>query len=225
MRIIQENQNEVSTTTVVDIVISPQNAGHMRTKGLIDKEVDGIIEKRPTPKRRLAPIDIAKPRPPKRSKPKSDKVVTREFKGLNRTIKWLINCDCALVTAWRGDRPRRVNDQNNKKLQKQLRSLGYGVYKVRGFYAEVGKPVNSENSFLVFDQNKKMTLKEDVRALSEAYGQDCFIFKSKDDENALLIGTNDDFGRDETTLGRARINATDSLHFSKVGSGTISFSS
>jgi len=108
-------------------------------------------------------------------------------------------------------------------MQRKLRSLGYGVHKVRGCYNEVGKPATRENSFLVFDKYQTFRLKEDVRALSEKYEQDCFLFKPKGEEQALLIGTNDAFGRREQILGRVRINMSDSENYSEIGSGIISF--
>ena len=68
--------------------------------------------------------------------------------GFNRAYKWLTTCNCAIVSAWRKDKTRAVNDKNNRALQRTLRDKGYGVYKVQGYYTGVDDEVGRENSFL-----------------------------------------------------------------------------
>lgn len=76
--------------------------------------------------------------------------------NLRRAISWLVNRDCAMITAWRKEKKdgapktRAENDNDNKTLVQKLCEYGYGVSKVQGCYAEVGHPLSRENSFFVF---------------------------------------------------------------------------
>ena len=146
--------------------------------------------------------------------------------SLNRAVYWITTTDCANITAWRSGNRRAVNDANNRELQETLRSMGYGVIKLQGFYAEIGQDVSKENSFLVFDQNDDPNFYDNLRMLSEKFDQDCFLFKAADDEVAYLIGTNDDFIRDNgerKEAGRLRIGNLSATIYSEIGSGRISF--
>ena len=167
----------------------------------------------------------------------NEKVITKEDVGeetgrsasnasLNRAVYWITTTDCANITAWRSGNKRAINDANNRILQETLRAMGYGVIKLHGFYAEVGQDVSKENSFLVFDQNDDPKFYENLYKLSEKFEQDCFLFKAVDEEVAYLIGTNDDFIRDNgerKEAGRLRIGNLDAKTYSKIGSGRISF--
>jgi hypothetical protein len=167
----------------------------------------------------------------------NENVITKEDVGevtgrsasnasLNRAVYWITTTDCANITAWRSGNKRAINDANNRILQKTLRAMGYGVIKLQGFYAEVGQDVSKENSFLVFDQNDDPNFYENLYKLSEKFEQDCFLFKAVDEEVAYLIGTNDDFIRDNgerKEAGRLRIGNLDAKTYSKIGSGRISF--
>jgi len=167
----------------------------------------------------------------------NENVITKEDVGevtgrsasnasLNRAVYWINKTDCANITAWRSGNKRAINDANNRILQETLRAMGYGVIKLQGFYAEVGQDVSKENSFLVFDQNDDPKFYENLYKLSEKFEQDCFLFKAVDEEVAYLIGTNDDFIRDNgerKEAGRLRIGNLDAKTYSKIGSGRISF--
>jgi hypothetical protein len=146
--------------------------------------------------------------------------------SLNRAVYWITTTDCANITAWRSGNKRAINDANNRELQETLRAMGYGVIKLQGFYAEVGHDVSKENSFLVFDQNDDPNFYDNLRMLSEKYDQDCFLFKAVDDDIAYLIGTNEDFIRENgerSEAGRLRIGNIDATTYSEIGSGRISF--
>lgn len=167
----------------------------------------------------------------------NEKVITKEGVGevtgrsasnasLNRVVYWINKTDCANITAWRSGNKRAINDANNRILQETLRAMGYGVIKLQGFYAEVGHDVSKENSFLVFDQNDDPDFFDNLRMLSEKFEQDCFLFKAADEDVAYLIGTNDDFIRDNgerKEAGRLRIGNLDAKIYSEIGSGRISF--
>jgi hypothetical protein len=146
--------------------------------------------------------------------------------SLNRAVYWITTTDCANITAWRSGNKRAINDANNRELQETLRAMGYGVIKLQGFYAEVGHDVSKENSFLVFDQNDDPNFYDNLRMLSEKFDQDCFLFKAADDDVAYLIGTNEDFIRENgerSEAGRLRIGNIDAITYSEIGSGRISF--
>lgn len=144
--------------------------------------------------------------------------------SLNRTVYWLNNRNCAILSAWRGEFSRTENDKRNNELQQSLRSLGYGVIRIKGCYAEVGQPVGKENSYLVFDLEDTQDFRDAIFEHSERYHQDCFLFKPVNEDNAYLIGTNDDFGKGKIEpIGILRINSFSAENYSEVGSGRISF--
>lgn len=167
----------------------------------------------------------------------NEKVITKEDVGevtgrsvtnasLNRAVYWINKTDCANITAWRSGNKRAINDANNRILQETLRTMGYGVIKLQGFYAEVGHDVSKENSFLVFDQNDDPNFYDNLRMLSEKFNQDCFLYKAADEDVAYLIGTNDDFVRENgerKEAGRLRIGNISTRIYSEIGSGRISF--
>ena len=146
--------------------------------------------------------------------------------SLNRAVYWITTTDCANITAWRSGNKRAINDANNRELQETLRAMGYGVIKLQGFYAEVGQDVSKENSFLVFDQNDDPNFYENLYKLSEKFDQDCFLYKAAEEDVAYLIGTNEDFIRDNgerVEAGRLRIGNLSAKTYSDIGSGRISF--
>jgi len=167
----------------------------------------------------------------------NEKVIAKEDVGgvigrsssnasLNRAVYWITTTDCANITAWRSGNKRAINDANNRILQETLRSMGYGVIKLQGFYAEVGQDVSKENSFLVFDQNDDPDFYDNLRMLSEKFDQDCFLYKAAEEDVAYLIGTNEDFIRDNgerVEAGRLRIGNLSAKIYSEIGSGRISF--
>lgn len=144
--------------------------------------------------------------------------------SLNRTLHWLNNRNCALMTAWRGNYSRLENGNRNRELQRTLRDYGYGVIRVKGCYAEIGQDVEKENSYLIFDLNDSKDFLESIYSQSEFYEQDCFLFKPIDEHVAYLIGTNDRYGKGKISVaGVMRINSESSENYSEVKSGRISF--
>ena len=146
--------------------------------------------------------------------------------SLNRAVYWINKTDCANITAWRSGNKRAINDANNRELQETLRAMGYGVIKLQGFYAEVGQDVSKENSFLVFDQNDDPNFYDNLYKLSEKFDQDCFLYKAAEEDVAYLIGTNEDFIRDNgerVEVGRLHIGNLSAKTYSDIGSGRISF--
>lgn len=89
---------------------------------------------------------------------------------------------------------RTENRQRNRELKAVLIELGYGVTKVNGNYIEnyksEGEMERGEETFFVVNLNNKPNFFEDIRKLSEYYNQDSFLYKGKDNEDAILFGTN-----------------------------------
>ena len=156
-----------------------------------------------------------------RGNPNSDDEL---FYSLNRSIKWLTQRNCAIVTAWRGEYNRKANNGRNNELQQKIRAIGYSVIRVKGCYAEIGEPLKKENSFLVFDLDDSKDFMQDIYTLSEHYEQDCFLYKPVDEEVAYLVGTNDHYGKGKIDrAGFMKINSETASEFTKVAAGTISF--
>lgn len=152
--------------------------------------------------------------------------------NLRRAISWLVNCDCAMITAWRRERPdgtlktRIENDNDNRTLVQKLRNFGYGVSKVQGCYQEIGHPLSRENSFLVFDLlNDSKLFFERLFNLSADFHQDSFLYKKAGVNTvAYEIGTNEAFGVNRRKpVGTLRVGVGMQGVFSKIGSGTIAF--
>ena len=144
--------------------------------------------------------------------------------SLNRSVHWLNNRNCAIVSAWRGNYNREENDKRNFKLQRTLRDYGFGVIRVKGCYPEIEKKVEKENSFLVIDLEDTPDFAERIYEQSEHFEQDCFLYKPIDEKTAYLIGTNDRFGKDRIDVaGILHINSLTAEQYSEVGSGRLSF--
>ena len=144
--------------------------------------------------------------------------------SLNRSVHWLNNRNCAILTAWRGNYNRSENNKRNQELQQALREFGFGVIRVKGCYPEIGKEVDKENSFLVIDLEDTPDFREIIYEHSERYEQDNFLYKPVDEEKAYLIGTNDNYGKDKVEyIGVLHINKYDAEQYSEIGSGRISF--
>ena len=144
--------------------------------------------------------------------------------SLNRSVHWLNNRNCAIISAWRGNYNREENDKRNFKLQRTLRDYGFGVIRVKGCYPEIEKKVEKENSFLVIDLEDTPDFAERIYEQSEHFEQDCFLYKPIDEKTAYLIGTNDRFGKDRIDVaGILHINSLTAEQYSEVGSGRLSF--
>ena len=158
---------------------------------------------------------------------KKDAIVEPLFHGISRAKYWLMNKDCAILTTWRADKKRGQNNEDNRKLVVGLREMGYGVKKVRGCYVNSNNEINKENSFLVINfSDNSDNFFDAIFRFSENYQQECFLYKSKDDETAYLVGTSDEFkyGRGKiVAAGTLHINNNSATNYSQIGSGQISF--
>ena len=149
------------------------------------------------------------------------------FNGVSRAKYWFINKDCAILTTWRAHKTREQKNEDNRQLVADLRELGYGVTKVRGCYVNSKNEINKENSFLVINfSDSSDNFFDAIFRFSENYQQECFLYKSKDDETAYLVGTSDEFkyGRGNiVAAGTLHINNISATNYSQIGSCQISF--
>lgn len=146
--------------------------------------------------------------------------------SLNRARHWLTTVNCATLSAWRKGHSRETNDSLNRELQKQLRDFEYGVIKLKGFYQEVGKEADFENSYLTFDLHTDPDFYNNIRYLSESFNQDSFLYKAANDELAYIIGTNEAYIKkygERSEAGRLRFGNMDAKMYSQIGSGRFSF--
>ena len=133
--------------------------------------------------------------------------------SINRMLHWLIDCDCALITAFRNElkdvRDEKLtylgpdndwqlgkkftheeNMQKNKDLLANLLLYGYGVAKIKGAYPEGMANENSEESYLVVNRDNNDDFLDKILNLGEFYNQDSVYYKDKGDTIGCLIGTN-----------------------------------
>lgn len=156
----------------------------------------------------------------------NDRAIIPTNASLNRARKWLTTVNCATISAWRQCHNRETNDSLNRELQRQLRAFQYGVIRLKGYYQECGQEAGSENSYLTFDLHEDPDFYNNLRFLSESYDQDSFLFKAADSDIAYLIGTNEDFIRENgerIELGRLTIGNMDAKMYSQIGAGRFSF--
>lgn len=121
--------------------------------------------------------------------------------GLSRVWSHNEKHDCGALTAFRKARDcgngelytRKENKARNKSLLAKLKSKGYSVTSLKGYYPEGGKD-QKEESFFVVDINDTGNLLNDIRKLGEEFEQDSVLFipkgSIKGGNKAFLIGTN-----------------------------------
>ena len=104
-----------------------------------------------------------------------------------------------IITAYRGRYPVSENKKRNAQLQAEIRSAGFGFYKVEGHYiegygSEVSKDVKEQAFLVIGDKgNDNGKLKGILKKLGTKYNQDSVLYKSFDGKG-MLIGTQ---GKDE----------------------------
>jgi len=102
----------------------------------------------------------------------------------------------AVMSASRGDKSRKENSANAKKLDKDIRSkFGKGATKVSGRYMEkdekTGKETKVKERSHVISSGKmgKRKFKKAVKSLGRKYGQDSVITQQKGSKDATLKRT------------------------------------
>ncbi len=121
--------------------------------------------------------------------------------SLSRVWKQTQKHESGTISAYRsakecgeGERYTKVeNKKRNDILASKLKSMGYGITKVKGIYIENYGSDNEtpvkEESFLVIDLDDKGILKRDLIKLGEMFEQDSITF-SKPSGEYYLISTN-----------------------------------
>jgi len=86
------------------------------------------------------------------------------------------------------------NKRRNADLKAILLKMGYGVTAVHGNWIENYRTLNAvesaEDTLFVVNLKDSPGFYSNLFDLSEYYGQDCFLYKPKDDDEAYNIGTN-----------------------------------
>lgn len=153
--------------------------------------------------------------------------------SLTRLKDHIDNHDVGTITAFRGDKPKAENKENNRQLLAWLRDKGYSVTKIKGSFIEnfgtKNERVVSEDSFVVVDIKDTKKLKDDLKKLGEHFDQDSVLFKPKDGQ-AALVGTShrDDaypnYGQEEG-LGNISYGAATGQFFSRINGRKFAFES
>ena len=147
--------------------------------------------------------------------------------SIERARTWFNTRDCAILSAWRQGKVRKMNDDNNRELQRRLRELGYGVTKITGWYSEEDREMARENSFLTVNLNGEDSFRDCLSELSEFYEQECFLYKKSGiDTPAVYVYTKDYDEHqkgDIELLGRLRIGNMNATAYSQIKAGRITF--
>ena len=128
--------------------------------------------------------------------------------SLSRVRKHIVENECAVITAFRGDptddanctenaviaQEGESNMTRNRDLKATLLGLGFGVTKVEGSYVEdfgtdLAEEVR-ENSLFCVNLKDDPTFVEMIALLGEKFCQDSVLIIPKGGEGAYLIGTN-----------------------------------
>lgn len=131
---------------------------------------------------------------------KCEIIVTNES-SLSRVWRQTQEHDSGTISAYRSARDcgdgekytKSEKDRRNNILSAKLKSMGYGITKIKGTYIENYGSDNEipvkEESFLVVDLSDKGTLKADLMKLGEMFEQDFITYNKKSGEY-YLISTN-----------------------------------
>lgn len=167
--------------------------------------------------------------------------------NLNRIISWIDNYDIATITAFRNalvDVTENTNIPNGKKIgdaftlsenrlkNKQLKaallSYGYGVTKIYGSWIEGISGTNAkevaEESFFVVNINNDKNFFDNIFKLSEYFNQDSFLYKAKNNEQAILVGTNNsEFPGYKETVNTGELTTLPSKFMSRISKSAFAF--
>lgn len=107
------------------------------------------------------------------------------------------NRSFGIITAYRTDKTNKENKNNNFDLKHEIRKGGFGFFKLEGHYiegygSENAKDTKEESFFVIGNEGHDSNLLGLLKKLGKKYNQDSIFFKSGDQENAILIGTNSD---------------------------------
>ena len=115
--------------------------------------------------------------------------------GLSRVHQLFQEHDCALITAFRGSRGRKTNEELNHELKGALLGKGYGVTAMDGAFIEkFGQPeakiIKGEDSWFVVNLKDDPDFKSNIIKAGRHYDQDSVLLKERGSEEAYYYGTN-----------------------------------
>ena len=126
--------------------------------------------------------------------------------SLSRLLSHRNNFDSGCISAFRSEYYKQLPDkriktktQENRKrnaaLRQELKSLGYSITKIDGFWQEDGwNAPNIEESIFVVDTKRIGNLKEDLIRLGKKYDQESILFKPAHKEPILIKTKGKRFG-------------------------------
>lgn len=114
--------------------------------------------------------------------------------SMSRIYSHIIEHNCAIITAFRGDKSATENKRNNKILSSLLLKEGFGITKVAGTYIEnyntdAAKEVKEDSLFVVNLKDNPQFFKT-IYTLGNKFFQDSVLFINKGGKSSYLFGTN-----------------------------------
>lgn len=165
----------------------------------------------------------------------------------SRVLQWIDSYDIATITAFRGKLQNvtdktyipngkeigdtftlQENRQRNRLLKAKLLSFGYGVTAIHGSYIEGANGTDStevaEESFFVVNLKNDTNFFSNLFALSEYFNQDSFLYKSANEEDAYLVGTNNNgFPEYGEKLVAGKLTSLPSKFMSRIKNAAFAF--
>ena len=116
------------------------------------------------------------------------------------------------------------NRERNRLLKAKLLSLGYGVTNIHGSYIEGQGTEVTEESFFVVNLKNDESFFDNCFKLSEYFNQDSFLYKSKNSDNAYLVGTNMcDFPSYNNKINAGTLTSLPSKFMSRIKNAAFAF--
>lgn len=116
--------------------------------------------------------------------------------SLSRLWETFKTHDIGIITTNRSELTSKENSINNKILMGKLKSEGYGIIKVKGYFIEnymTDNPIKvKEESLLVVDNKDSGNLKKKLIRYGMKFNQDSVLFQSVETGIAELVGTKTD---------------------------------
>lgn len=108
--------------------------------------------------------------------------------GLSRILKHINDNEICFISACRGENSNNQNNVETKRLETDVRNLGYGFIQVIGGYTENAgtsseKEVH-ESSIVVINTSKQRDFDKEMLYLCGKYKQECILLKSKNYKTA-----------------------------------------
>ncbi len=177
---------------------------------------------------------------------KSNKRVNES--SIRRMLQWLIDCDCAFISASRSELrdirddkstylgPNKdwkegkrftpeENRQKNKLMVAELLQLGYGVTKIKCVNPDGMTDETSAERYLVVNRCNDGNFLNQLLRIAEYYNQDSIYYKVKGKMEGSLIGTNNCGWPEYHQKGEDRElkTGTSSNYMSRLGNRAFSF--